>query len=79
MQEELEKMSNQARFIRMIVDGKLIVSKKRKAVLVAELREKSFKPIPKVDDARKQGEFEPMADDEDANAEPNEVKEATSD
>lgn len=64
MSKELEKLSNQARFIKMIVDGKLVVSKKKKAVLVAELREKGFKAIPKILDARKQGEFEPLVDED---------------
>lgn len=74
MQQDLEKLSNQAKFIRMIVDNKLVVSKKKKIVLVAELREKGFKPIPKIADARKQGEFEAVADNDDADAEQNENK-----
>lgn len=75
MQQDLEKLSNQAKFIRMIVDNKLVVSKKKKAVLVAELREKGFKAITKVADARKQGEFEPMVENEDGDAEQAEHKE----
>ena len=68
LERELDKLSNQAKFIRMIVDGELVISKKKKAVLVQELRSKKFKPIPKVSDARKEGEFEPAAQD-DADAE----------
>jgi len=64
MERELDKYNNQARFIRMIVDGKLVVSKKKKATLVQELRAKDFKPIPKVQDARKEGEFEPVVQDD---------------
>jgi len=64
LERELDKFSNQARFIRMIVDGELVISKKKKAVLVQELRSKKFKPIPKVSDARKEGEFEPAAQDD---------------
>ncbi|KXL48328.1 MAG: hypothetical protein FE78DRAFT_29215 [Acidomyces sp. 'richmondensis'] len=63
MQNELEKLSNQARFVQMIIDGKLVVSKKKKAVLVAELQRHNFKRIPKVLDARKEGEFEPVVDE----------------
>ncbi|KAF2092181.1 type II DNA topoisomerase [Saccharata proteae CBS 121410] len=67
MQKELEKLSNQSRFIQMIIDGKLVVSKKKKAALVAELKAKGFKPIPKLSDARNQGELEDVVEnDEDA-------------
>ena len=65
MQKQLEKFSNQARFIQMIIDGKLIVSKKKKVDLVTELKQKKFKPFPKVSDAAKEGELEPVADNED--------------
>ncbi|KAH7135608.1 DNA topoisomerase [Dendryphion nanum] len=64
MQKELEKLSNQSRFIQMIIDGKLIVSKKKKAVLVAELQKLGFTPYAKVADAKKAGEDEDAAEDE---------------
>lgn len=64
MQKELEKMSNQARFVKMIIDGKLVVSKKKKKDLVAELKRLSFKPFPKVADAQKEGELEPAMEDQ---------------
>ena len=63
MQRELDKMTNQARFIQMIIDGKLVVSKKAKSVLIKELKEKNFKPIPKAADPAKQGETEEFAED----------------
>ena len=69
MQSELEKLSNQAKFIRMIVDNKLIISKKKKTILVNELRDKGFKPIPKIVDARKEGEFEAVVEENDGDAE----------
>ena len=62
MQKELSKMNNQARFIQMIVDGKLTVNRKKKAVLVDELRKLKFDPFPKTVDSRKQGETEPIVD-----------------
>lgn len=66
---DLEKMNNQRRFIQMIIDNQLIVSKKKKAVLVEELRAKGFRPFSKTSDARKHGEFEPVAEnDEDIDA-----------
>lgn len=65
MHKDLEKWSNQARFIQMIVDGKLVVSKKRKVDLIAELKQKGFKAIPKVVDATKQGKLESSSEKED--------------
>jgi len=49
----------------MIIDGKLVVSKKKKAVLVEELKKLSFDPFPKVADAKKAGELEDAQEDED--------------
>lgn len=62
-------MTNQSRFIQMIIDGKLVVSKKKKIALVAELKKLNFKPFPKVADAKKEGEDEDAAEDEDAEGE----------
>ncbi|KGO74230.1 DNA topoisomerase II, eukaryotic-type [Penicillium italicum] len=64
LQRELEKLSNQARFVQMIIDGKLVISKKKKPVLITELKEKGFKPIAKVADASKLGEDEPVVEEE---------------
>jgi len=64
MHRELERFTNQARFVQMIIDGKLIVSKKKKMVLVQELKEKNFKAFPKVSDAMKEGELAPIADND---------------
>ncbi|OKO90321.1 DNA topoisomerase 2 [Penicillium subrubescens] len=63
LQKELEKLSNQARFIMMIIEGTLVISKKKKSNLVIELKEKGFKPIAKVADASKLGEDEPAMED----------------
>lgn len=65
LQRELDKLTNQARFIQYIIDGKLVISKKRKAQLVDELREKDFKPIPKSSDIAKQGKTTSLAQEED--------------
>lgn len=64
MQKELEKLSNQARFIKMIIDGTLVVAKKKKSDLVIELKQKNFRPFPKVKQAVKGGELEPLAEKE---------------
>jgi DNA topoisomerase-2 len=69
LQKELTKMSNQAKFIKMIIDGKLIVSKKKKAVLVQELKKLGFTPFPKVDDAKKNGEVEDAQQDDEESEE----------
>jgi DNA topoisomerase-2 len=58
-------MTNQARFIKMIIDNKLVVSKKKKNVLVIELKQKGFKPFPKVAEATKEGEDEPTVENDD--------------
>ncbi|KAJ5292310.1 ubiquitin-conjugating enzyme E2 15 [Penicillium atrosanguineum] len=63
LQKELERLSNQARFVQMIIDGTLVISKKKKSVLVTELKEKSFKPIAKVVEASKLGEDEPVVEE----------------
>ena len=65
MQKDLDRFTNQARFIQMIIDGKLIVSKKKKLVLVAELKKLNFKAFPKIIDATKEGELAPVAENED--------------
>ncbi|KAL9015708.1 MAG: hypothetical protein Q9185_006903 [Variospora sp. 1 TL-2023] len=69
MTRDLEKMTNQARFIQMIIDGQLVISRKKKQDLVKELKAKNFKPIAKAVDAIKQGELAPIADDDDEESE----------
>lgn len=50
---EYRKLKNQARFIQEIIDGELVVGKKKKAVLVKELRERKYEPFPRGPDAAK--------------------------
>jgi DNA topoisomerase-2 len=64
MQKDFDKLTNQARFIKMIIDGKLVVSKKKKAVLMAELKKLNFQPFRKVEDASKAGELENTAEND---------------
>lgn len=64
MQKDLDKWSNQARFIQMIIDGKLVVSKKKKADLVAELKSKRFMPFSIASSANKMEEEDEEEDDE---------------
>jgi DNA topoisomerase-2 len=53
----------------MIIDGKLIIAKRKKADLIDELKQKGFKPFPKVSDAMKNGEDAPIADDDEESEE----------
>jgi DNA topoisomerase-2 len=48
-----------------IIDNKLVVSKKKKPVLVAELRKRDYEPFPKVKDAVKAGETDDVAENDD--------------
>jgi len=45
-----------ARFVQMIIDRELVVSKRKKADIVAELRSLKFRPFPRVSEAREAGE-----------------------
>ncbi|OGM42747.1 DNA topoisomerase II [Aspergillus bombycis] len=64
LQKELDRLSNQARFVQEIIDGKLVISKKKKNILVQELKEKGYKAFPKVAEAVKAGEEEPVVEEE---------------
>lgn len=65
MHRELERFTNQARFVQMIIDGKLVIAKKAKATLIQELKEKDFKPIPKeVKKGKKGGNADEEEDEE---------------
>jgi DNA topoisomerase-2 len=74
LQKELEKLSNQARFVQEIIDGKLVISKKKKPVLISELKEKGFKPIAKVAEAAKMGEDEPALEGDEEESDEAEVQ-----
>ncbi|KIX03425.1 uncharacterized protein Z518_06977 [Rhinocladiella mackenziei CBS 650.93] len=56
MQKDLRRLTNQARFVQMIIDNKLSISKKKKAVLIAELKHLGFDAFPKTPDAANPGE-----------------------
>ena len=44
---EHRKLCNQARFVQEIMDGKLVVSKKKKQVIVQDLHDRKYDPFPK--------------------------------
>jgi DNA topoisomerase-2 len=64
LSNEFERLSNQARFVQMIIAKELVVSNKKKSAIVSELRDLKFKPIPKVAKAKEEGETEPAVEDE---------------
>lgn len=53
---EWRKLCNQARFVKEIMDGKLVVSKKKKQIVVQELRDKKYEPFPKGQDKKRKQE-----------------------
>ncbi|KAI6456336.1 DNA topoisomerase 2 [Pyricularia oryzae] len=62
---DYRKLTNQYRFISEIIDGKLVVSKKKKSVLVQELRQRKYEPFPKGETGKKaQDEEEEFEDEE---------------
>ncbi|KAL4065795.1 DNA topoisomerase, partial [Scleroderma yunnanense] len=69
LQLQFEKLSNQARFVQMIVDKELAVSNRKKADIIADLRRLKFRPFPKAKKAKAVGETEEVNQDEDAEAE----------
>jgi DNA topoisomerase-2 len=79
MEKEHARLTNQARFVKAIIDGDLVVSKKKKAVLVAELDKARYMRFPKVADAKKQGEFEAVVEQDDDESEDAEVTAGGSD
>jgi DNA topoisomerase II len=74
LQLELEKLSNQARFIQMIVNKELVVSGRKKADIVAELRKKDFRPFPKVAKAKAAGETEDVVEEDEDEDDEKEAK-----
>ncbi|KAK2757563.1 DNA topoisomerase 2 [Arachnomyces sp. PD_36] len=79
LQKELDKLTNQARFVQMIIDGKLVISKKKKKDLIVELKQKGFKAFPKVADAVQAGETAPAAEDEEGEEEDLEIESSSYD
>ncbi|KAG1825417.1 DNA topoisomerase [Suillus subaureus] len=77
LQIQFERLSNQARFVKMIVDKELVVSNRKKNDLMAELRRLKFRSFPKVTKAKAAGETEDVVQPEDEEDEAEEsVKDA---
>ncbi|EFY87581.1 DNA topoisomerase 2 [Metarhizium acridum CQMa 102] len=60
---DLEKLKNQYRFIKEIIDGELIVGRKKKAVLVSELRDRKYRAFPPGGQKQKTADDEPDESD----------------
>jgi len=54
LQSQFEKLSNQVRFVKMIVGKELVVSNRNKADIVEDLPQKKFRPFLKVTKAKTQ-------------------------
>ena len=63
LQMAFEKLTNQARFVQMIVNKELVISNRKKVDIVADLRRHEFHPFPKTS-ANTGGEKEPAEEDE---------------
>ncbi|KAK3324678.1 DNA topoisomerase [Cercophora scortea] len=61
---DYRKLRNQYRFIREIIDGKLVVSKKKKTVLVQELRDAKYEAFPPKTDKKVKSTDEELGADE---------------
>ena len=57
-----EKLTNQARFVQMIVNKELVVSNRKKVDVVVDLRKHKFRPFSKTS-ANTGGEIEPAEED----------------
>ncbi|KAJ7226116.1 DNA topoisomerase II, partial [Mycena pura] len=66
LQHISEKLTNQARFVKMIVDKELVISNRKKVDIVADLKKHKFRPFPKIKKAKDAGEDEDALEDEEA-------------
>ncbi|KAG6820232.1 hypothetical protein H0H93_003595 [Arthromyces matolae] len=65
IQAAFEKLTNQARFIQMIVDKQLVVANRKKTDIVQNLRQLEFRPFPKPSKTKSSRENGNDAEDED--------------
>lgn len=77
LQLQFEKLSNQARFVQMIIEKQLVVSNRKKADIMAELRKLNFRPFPKVSKAKAAGETEDVVNADEEEQEAGDVPGAT--
>ncbi|GJE94175.1 DNA topoisomerase 2 [Phanerochaete sordida] len=65
LQLEFERLTNQARFISMIVSKELVVSGRKRTEVINDLRKKEFRPFPKIAKAKAAGETEEVVENAD--------------
>ncbi|KAK6537718.1 DNA topoisomerase 2 [Orbilia ellipsospora] len=63
LNKQLRKLTNQARFVQMIIKKELVVSNKKRAILIAELRSHKFDIISNKKEADDAGETEPIVEE----------------
>lgn len=68
IQTNLERLLNQARFVQMIVDKQIVVSNRKKADIVVDLRKHKFRPFAKVSKAKAAGEMEDVVEEDEEEA-----------
>ncbi|KAJ7603099.1 DNA topoisomerase [Mycena polygramma] len=68
LQDAFEKLTNQARFVKMIVDKELIINSRKKAEIIVDLKRHQFRPFPKISKAKEAGEQEDALEQEEEDA-----------
>ncbi|KAF3942273.1 hypothetical protein ABW19_dt0203736 [Dactylella cylindrospora] len=63
LNKQLRKLTNQARFVQMIIKKELVVSNKKRAVLITELKNHKFDVMSSKKEAEEAGETEPTVDE----------------
>jgi len=66
LEEEMKLLANRARFVLMVVNGKLVITKKKKAVLMKELEKLKFDKIAPAKLKKKKGAIPTIDDGDDA-------------
>jgi len=61
---DYRKLKNQYRFVSEIIENKLVVNKKKKAVLVQELRDRQYEAFPPKDDKKSKSTDEELGQDD---------------
>lgn len=64
LEMQLDKLANQVRFVQMIIKKELVVSGRKKADIISDLRQMDFKPIPKVVKVKAPADFEDVPEEE---------------
>lgn len=59
-----ERLSNQARFVLMIIEKKLVINNRKKAQVVEDLRRLEFRPFPRKPQPKTAGDPDQMGEDD---------------